>query len=265
MESNELFEAQVRLEQLYSKFEQKRYIKDILKDQVQNIEDETYRKFVLDLMVNLLMLRRAKINVLVGILRHHYEDINVLVSMIEQAAKDDYIDYYESSDDFVTKLVPNDEMQTNMDRYQYPLPMVTEPQTIKSNRDTGYYDLHTSCLLKDSYHKEDVCLDHLNRTNKIKFAFNWDTAKAIELEWKNLKKREGESEEEYTTKLKQLEKFKKDSWFVMITLDHLNDYFYLCHGYDKRGRCYPRGYHCNYQGADWNKGVIEFYNQEVCR
>ena len=49
----------------------------------------------------------------------------------------------------------------------------------------------------------------------------------------------------------------------MEILTEESDTFYLPHKYDKRGRTYCQGYHVSYQGAAWNKAVIEFANEEV--
>lgn len=262
--SEELYEGQVLLEELYAKHETKRYVRNELKECVECILDKEYKEFVLELMVNLFLLKRAQMNILVGILREFNKDINVIVENILKAKNDDFILYDANKDEFITAYIADKEMQVNLDRFQYPLPMIIEPRSINNNHDTGYIRDHSSCLLKHNYHDEDICLDHLNRINRIKFAINWDTATNIQNTWKGIKRKPGESDKEHKAKIKQFEKYQKDTWFVMHMVEDLNDYFYFCHGYDKRGRCYPRGYHLNYTGTDWNKAVIEFYNKEKC-
>jgi hypothetical protein len=39
--------------------------------------------------------------------------------------------------------------------------------------------------------------------------------------------------------------------------------FCLTHKYDKRGRIYCQGYPVNYQGALWNKAVIQLAAKEI--
>lgn len=260
----EAYECQMLLEELYNKHETKRYVRNELKQYVEAVKDEEYKSFVLELMVNIFLLKRAKMNILVGIMRSYKEDIKEVVSTILKAEEDEFILYDERRDDYVTAYIADEEMQENLNRYQYPLPMVIEPRRLTNNHDTGYIRDHSSCLLKNSYHEKDICLDHLNRINKIKFCINWDTANNIQNTWKNIKKKEGETDEEHKAKVKQFEKYQRDTWFVMHMMEDLSDYFYFCHGYDKRGRCYPKGYHLNYTGTDWNKAVIEFYNKEKC-
>ncbi len=76
--------------------------------------------------------------------------------------------------------------------------MVVEPRKLKTNSDTGYLvsGFHGSVILKNNHHEDDVCLDHLNRLNRIKLQINEQTAVMVSNKWKNLDKpKNGETRE----------------------------------------------------------------------
>lgn len=159
--------------------------------------------------------------------------------------------------------IPHD-LQRELDCFQYPLPMVCEPNTLKTNRDTGYITVRGSAILRDNYHEEDICLDHLNRMNRVALRINSHTAGMIANRWRNLDKpKEDEDHKDFMKRKKAFEKFDSTVRFVMKFLYEAGNRFFLTHKYDKRGRSYCQGYHVNYQGAPWNKAVIELANPEL--
>ena len=159
--------------------------------------------------------------------------------------------------------IPED-VQRELDLYQFPLPMVIEPREVKCNRDTGYVTQKGSVILKQNHHEDDVCLDHLNRMNAVKLCINKTTAQMIANKWRNLDRvKEGESREDFEKRKRAFEKYDRTAKEVMATLSEHGDHFHLTHRYDKRGRVYCQGYHVTYQGNAWNKAVIELADKEL--
>jgi DNA-directed RNA polymerase len=142
--------------------------------------------------------------------------------------------------------------------------MVIEPKEITSNSQSGYLLNNYSVILRDNHHTDDVCLDHLNRMNKIELCINQNTASMIKNQWKNLDKhKQSESTEDFQKRKKAFAKYDKSAKEVISLLVQEGNEFYITHRYDKRGRTYASGYHCTYQGNAWNKAVIEFVGKET--
>ena len=121
-----------------------------------------------------------------------------------------------------------------------------------------------SIILRNNHHNDDVCLDHINRVNKIRFVINTDTATMVKNKWRNLDKpKEGETKEDFEKRKKAFEKYDRTAKDVISLLVKEGNEFHLTHKYDKRGRIYCQGYHVSYQAAPWNKAVIEFADQEI--
>jgi hypothetical protein len=223
-------------------------------------------KFGFDLLIQMVLHKRAALAALVGALRKHFDgDCQRTVDELTKAVHADLIDWSPAGRQFIVRFGISPDVQADLDRYQYPLPMVVPPQELLDNRDTGYYTSRNSVILRQNHHDEDVCLDHLNHVNRTKFRINRDVAATVKNRWRNLDKpKEDEEVGEYQKRVKAFEKYDRTAFDVM---DHLGlateGEFYLTHKVDKRGRTYCQGYVVNYQGTAWNKAVIEFANQEV--
>lgn len=221
-------------------------------------------KFGIDLLVQMALHKRCDLQTLVGTLRHHCESAQEVVNNILKCAEADLVDYNVSLGIFIVRCTISNDVQEELDRFQYPLPMVVEPKKITNNKQSGYLLNNKSIILKDNHHEDDVCLDHINRLNKIKFRINFDTARMVKNEWRNLDKRkEGETQADFIKRKKAFEKYDSTARDVMEVLHKVSDTFHLTHSYDKRLRTYAQGYHVNYQGTAWNKAVIEFAEEEV--
>lgn len=222
--------------------------------------------FGMDLLVQMALHKRTRLETLVGILRKHFDgDCQATADELLKAATVDLVDWHPVKREFIVKFDISPDVQEDLDRYQYPMPMVIPPKELKNNEDTGYYTSKNSVILKDNHHNEDVCLDHLNRMNRVKLRLNQDVAIKIKNSWKGLDKQaEDEDRQEYLKRRKQFEKYDRTAHDVHLHLGIASEgEFYLTHRYDKRGRTYCQGYHVNYQGATWNKAVIEFANSEL--
>ena len=139
--------------------------------------------------------------------------------------------------------------------------MIVKPMPVTNNKETGYITGRGSIILRNNHHEDDVCLDHINRMNSIKFTINPNTAKMVKHTWRNLDKpKDGETKEDFQKRKRAFEKYDRTAKEV---IGMLTDEFYLTHKEDKRGRTYCQGYHVTYQGAAWNKAVIEFAEKEL--
>ena len=221
-------------------------------------------KLGFDLLTQMALHKRCNLPTLVGVLRHHCDEAQEVVDLIQKAAEADLVDWDPSTKMFVVIFTLSSETQEELDKYQYPLPMVIKPQPVTHNRENGYLLSKGSVILRDNHHDNDVCLDHLNRMNRIKFSIDYDVAHMVRNQWRNLDKpKEGESKDDFTKRVKAFEKYDRTAKDVMTHLLQFGNEFYLTHKYDKRGRVYCQGYHVNYQGAPWNKAVIELADKEL--
>ena len=222
-------------------------------------------QFGFDLLVQMVLHKRAALPVLVGILRKHFKgDCQATADALLLACQIDLVDWNPTTKQFIVKYDITQDVQDDLDRYQFPLPMVVEPRELKTNNDTGYFTSRNSVILKDNHHNKDVCLDHLNHMNRIRLTLNNEVAAFIENKWRNLDKpKPGEDRKDFDRRRKAFEKYDRTARDVMAHLEIAGGEFYLTHKYDKRGRVYCQGYHVNYQGNTWNKSVIEFANKEL--
>lgn len=267
-------EHQLLLERLYSKNQVVRRIRsEFVNCEQFDFEEYLLKKeipldFGFDLLVQMVLHKRADLPTLVGILRKHFEPAEdasqQTADMLLKAALCDLVDWHPVNKQFVVKFNITQDVQEELDRFQFPLPMVVMPKPVRENTDTGYLDSRGSIILKKNHHEEDVCLDHINRVNRIRFSINFDTAHMIANSWRNLDRpKPGESQQEYQKRVKAFEKYDRTAKDVINLLVQYDNEFYLTHKYDKRGRIYCQGYHVNYQGAPWNKAVIELADKEI--
>lgn len=221
-------------------------------------------KFAIDLLAQMALHKRANLPTLIGCLRHHFDQAQECADALLAAAEADLVDYSHGLQMFVVKFTISEDVQAELDRFQFPLPMVVEPRELKSNLDSAYLTGKGSVILRNNHHMDDVCLDHLNRLNRIKFTINLDTVRMVKNEWRNLDKpKAGESKDDFKARKKAFEKYDTTARDVITILTEHGNEFYLTHRPDKRGRTYCQGYHVNYQGAAWNKAVIELVDQEI--
>ncbi len=263
--------SQIELEHLFSKYQLHACIKQEFVESgfVDKLEDnEIEILFGLDLLTQLVLHKRANIPTLVGMLQKHFEGYSkpaqVCAEMILKAAEKDFIDWDDLTQNAIMKWDISDDVKDQLDLFQYPLPMIEEPQHVTHNRQTGYVTVKGSIILRDNHHEDDVCLDHINRANSIPLSLNEDIVAFIQNEWKNLDKcKPGEAKEDYKKRVKAFEKYDRTSRDVLAALMAQGNRFWLTHKYDKRGRTYCQGYHATYQGNDWNKACIQFADAEV--
>lgn len=265
---NQKKEHQLELERLFSKNQLMPRMRAEFKseqaflDQMEanGIDEE----FGIDLLVQMALHKRCDLPTLVGCLRHHCEKAQDVADLLLKCAEADLVEYNTVLRQFIVCFEVTADVQEEIDRFQYPLPMVIEPREIKHNAQAGYLLNNSSVILKDNHHEDDVCLDHLNRMNKVAFTTNFATATLIKNQWRNLDKpKEGETRDDFERRVRAFNKYDKTAHDVIQVLVSEGNEFYFTHRYDKRGRTYCQGHHSNYQGTPWNKAVIEFAACEV--
>lgn len=221
-------------------------------------------EFGFGLLVQMALHKRADMPTLVGCLRHHCPTAQEVADLLLKCAMADLVDWSPALRVFVVKFTISADVQAELDRFQYPLPMVVAPKEVRNNKQSGYYLNNSSIILKDNHTDDDVCLDHINRMNRVKFQINHDTAVMIKNQWRNLDKpKEGESHSDFEKRVRAFNKFDETAKDVIGVLLQEGNEFHLTHRYDKRGRTYAQGHHVNYQGTPWCKAVVEFVDGEV--
>lgn len=249
--------------------------------ETQLIKEEIDVEFGLDLLAQMSIHKRAPLEALIGLLKKHFSEqpnpVQACADALLDAAKKDLVDIdqgviqidtetgqHKPAMMFVLRYDISADVQQDIDLYQYPLPMIEEPELLTNNMQTGYLTIRNSVILRNNHTEDDVCLDHLNRVNQTSLTLNADTVAFVNNKWKHLDKaKEGEPYEDYLKRKKAFQKYDRTSRDVIAALMAQGDRFWLTHKYDKRGRVYCQGYHVSYQSADWNKAVIEFTDKEV--
>lgn len=263
-------EHQLELERLFSKnqlmprmraeFNAETEILDHLK------KHEIPQLFGIDLLVQMALHKRCDLPTLVGCLRHHCEKAQDVADLLVKCAEADLVNYNTALRQFIVVFEISADVQEDIDRFQYPLPMVVQPKELKHNAQSGYLLNNSSVILKDNHHEDDVCLDHINRMNRVRFTTNFNTATLIRNQWRNLDKpKDGETRDDFDRRVRAFNKYDKTAHEVINVLVTEGNEFHFTHRYDKRGRTYCQGHHSNYQGTPWNKSVIEFADGEVTR
>lgn len=264
-----LFARQAKLEQLYDKNKlypriRREFIEERSIDFIEIMErHEIPVPFGLDVLAELALRKRVPVNIMVGLLRRHFKDSQETADMLIKCAHADLITYCTHQRQFIVIYELPQEVQEELDRFQYPLPMVVPPRQLTCNTDTGYLTGSGSLILRGNHTEEDVCLDHLNRMNSIRFSIDEDTALMVKNQWRDLdKQKPDETKADFERRKKAFEKYDRVAKDVIGLLTELGNVHHMTHKYDKRGRVYCQGYHLTYQGTDWNKAIIQLADKE---
>lgn len=258
-------EVQSDLETLYSKHQ----LLPVLRAEFQEIAEkyplEEFQPFICDMLAQICLHRQANPPTMVGLLSPKYGTPQEVADTLLLMCEFDYIDYSEVTGNFLIKYDISEDIQIMLDRYQYPLPMIVEPNKIENNFSTGYHTITGSVILNGSkyFANLDVCLDHLNRMNAVPLVLDFAVINSNEGRYIKPTRKDGETYEDYLRRLKQASVFYNVSVEVMEDIAKLSDVLYLTHKYDRRGRCYASGYHINTQGTDYNKAVLQLAHKEI--
>ena len=262
-----MLNTQIELEKMYAKNHlvrrlDKHWEELTIAEQLRQMKPELDIDLALRMTTHVYLHKRVPIEVLVGILTTRWKIVTVLEHIEELLS----IKLFELDDkDRIVNLIQaTEEVERELNLFQYPLPMIVEPEKVTRNYETGYLTIKKNIILQMRDSEGDCCLDHINTMNSIPLTMDMELAKAIPLKWRNVDKpKKGESFADFQKRLKAFRKYVKDTKQVMETLDFLSGSFYMTHAYDKRGRVYCNGYHANYQGTDWNKAVVHFAEKEL--
>lgn len=266
---NTMFAHQMLLEKLFDKNQTLSRITDEFRNSPVNfpgyLEQENIDvEFGLAVLTQMALHKRADLPTLLGTVRNYYPTAQEVADKLLKCAVADLIDWNPELKVFIVKYTISEDVQLEIDRFSYPLPMVIKPVYLEKNKQSAYLGKDYSVILKNNHHEDDVCLDHLNRVNSIPFSFNMTTATMVKNSWRNLDKpKEGESKEDYEKRVRAFEKYDKHAKEIMELLTHEGNKFWFTDRYCKRGRTYCQGHHATYQGTAWNKAVLEFYDREV--
>lgn len=257
-------DTQTGLEELFGKHQ----LLSVLREQFHEMGDEQLvvePAMATEALAQIYLHRQADVPTMVGILSPKYGTPQEVADKLLLLCEIDYLDFQESSQKFIVKFDVSEDVQEMLDRYQYPLPMVIPPKHVSENWHTGYMTIKGSVVLNGSeyFDDKDMCLDHLNRANSVALSLNMDVVYSEEGKYIRPTRNPGEDFADFRKRQKQADIFYATSVDVMETLHSLSDELYLTHKFDRRGRCYASGYHCNTQGNDYQKAVLQLANKEV--
>lgn len=156
----------------------------------------------------------------------------------------------------VSRIPLSDQLIQFINDSAYLPPMVCEPLELENNYSSGYLSHKDSLILGNGNHHEgDICIDVLNRINKV----------ALKLDTQFLSKVEEEPTFELDTpeKILQWDNFKRQSYSFYKLMVNQGNEFYLTNKVDKRGRIYASGYHITTQGTAFKKSCIELAKEEI--
>lgn len=166
-----------------------------------------------------------------------------------------------------------------IEQSMYLPPMVCEPLELHTNYDSGHLSHKESVILgRGNHHNGNVCLDVLNKVNRVPLklatdfllAMDEDPSKEFTLEEVHasaIKKgkilTDAQAKMTLQKQIEHWQRFKPQSAKVYMTLHNCDNQFYLTHKVDKRGRIYAQGYHVNTQGTSYKKAMVEFAKEEL--
>ena len=237
---------QLELEEMFNKKQASKLIKDELKSSKTIMKlvlgSGLPEDFALDVLRHMALFKTATFQQLAGVLMHHFITVQECVDALTVAVEKDLMDWYPKDEKFVSRISLDKKTHETLEQYQYLPPMVRKPRKLRTNTDSGYLSIpKDSVILQDNHHEGDLCLDHLNRFNRVELVLN---SKMTETPM---------PEKDYLKRITTL-----------FNMELIGDRtMWLTHKYDKRGRTYAQGYTISYQGTDYNKAVVEFANKQV--
>lgn len=151
-------------------------------------------------------------------------------------------------------LEPHTAHQIN--KLKYLPPMLIPPRKWLSNRDGGYLEGSGSIILGYlNHHDKHQARDVINILQSIEWSLN-DMVDYQEKPKKPLNTPE---------KAMQFKQLIEESLVVYEDLINHGNRFYFVWKYDKRGRMYSQGYHCNLQSTEYKKAILEFTKEEIIK
>jgi hypothetical protein len=259
------FENQKMLETMFNKRQTMALLRSELTNDagvMQAIESSAVDpEFAMDLLSQMILHKRATVPTLVGLLKGHFDgDLQATANALEICAQEDLVDFNTDTEQFILVFDTDEATHALLRQYQYLPPMIVPPLEVTSNRGSGYVTkANDSLLLKDNHHDGDICLDSINRFNRVALTSNLNVVRKIRNHWKGIDKpKDFETFEEFQKRVKAFERYEKDAFFTISLLAEMGNRFHLTHS----GRTYAQGYHIKVQGNCWNKAVAELAEPE---
>lgn len=227
---------------------------DSIKQSLDTIED--FKDTALFILSQMMIFNSCKITTILGMILNNDLSISECTDLILTMSKLDLIDI--DLEGFVySKLEPDNEELSWINNAMYPLPHIIEPKEVYNNWESPYLTYNNNTILGSTLnrHDKDVCLDHINKINKIPLKINTDMLSVAKNKWKT----SDTNKDTY----KSLKEFTKKEQDVINSMLIMGNKFYLSHGYDKRGRTYCKGYHINPMGNEYQKSLIELEQGEL--
>lgn len=137
----------------------------------------------------------------------------------------------------------------------HPLPMLIEPEPLRSNRSTGYINIPGSLILgsRHNHHEGEICRSVLEIQNSVGMKLNLDFLMKVD----DIRPTFETQEQEI-----QWEHLNKDTKLIARDLIKAGNWFWFTYRVDTRGRMYARGYQINPQGNSWRKAMLELHREQ---
>lgn len=156
----------------------------------------------------------------------------------------------------VSRIPLSEDLIRFIENSAYLPPMVCEPRQLENNYSSGYLTHNDSLILgSGNHHDGDLCLDVLNKINKVQLKLATDFLCKVE--------EEPTFELDTREKMDQWMSFKRQSYEFYLLIAKNSDKFYLTHKVDKRGRIYASGYTISTQGSAFKKACVELAHEEL--
>ena len=156
----------------------------------------------------------------------------------------------------ISRIPLSDEIKQFIANTAYLPPMVCEPLELENNYSSGYLTHNDSLILgKGNHHDGSICLDVLNKMNRVQLRLDTEFLSKIE------------EEPTYTLNTQaqkdQWNEYKTQSYKFYSLIAKAGNRFWLTHKVDKRGRIYVSGYHISTQSTAFKKASIELFKEEL--
>jgi hypothetical protein len=220
--------------------------------------------FGLQVLTQIAIHKQANMSTMIGCVRNYADTFQEAADWLHDMAAADLINWDPAKEVFVVEIDITKDVQHEIDTYQFPLPMVVRPRKLHENIDSAYLSGKQSLILKNNHHDGDICLDHLNRMNRIALSVDVEVSQQLKNKWKGVdKQKDDETRAEFMKRARAFNKYNETAHEVIEIMEKAGNKFYLTHKVDKRGRTYAQGHHINTQGNSWNKATVMFYHGEI--
>ena len=171
----------------------------------------------------------------------------------------------------IDRLELSDETLAQLDRYMFPLPMVSKPKPLSNNYHSPYLTMNEPVLIgkAEQVHSGEIGLDVINLQNAVALSVNERFLKEVVELPPSVLSEPIDPEKFGAQKERQLQidlwdTFKRQSEIVYKELVTTGNRFFLTWRVDQRLRVYSKGYHINPQGRPYKKAMLDLADKEVC-